>query len=429
MKTCIFLFTLLLLFTADVFRPARADEAYTLPMLIDLARSGNPDIMAYEQRLQAATADIRKHKASFYPAISFNAAIQQTLKTSSRIEEDMVLGFFLDTKLLERKRLKNELSLAKFRYELTRYQALEAEINTALSVHQVYYNCLFHQEELKTLESFSKLSLKNLKDARLLVKAGRMTSYELHMVQLAWERSVIDIEKSRMDLKLSFQSLSVLINRNLVPETVLQGNLEFPFAEWTKHEMMELVLNRSGQLAIPDIENKIEELEVRMEFMDDISKLKFFAGYVYENEDNDGRARDDRKPYSGVLSASLDIPFDLSGKAKAGREKLLLVNMANAYARQTRESRISSEVSADFNRMQYLLHSGRMVEQELELAGKALDMIQVRIDNGRATALDYEETVQDIRKTKLEMFSQAMEYCNISSKYSVLKYIEYKDKN
>lgn len=399
-------------------------KPYTLPVLVETALNRNPAIMEFLKRQDVAMADIKRQEKEFYPLVSMDSAVQYNFHALEQNQIGTHLGITMDTKLLERNRLNDNLTLADLRYRLSTYQTLQQTFQVMLDVHSAYHDYLFYREQYRILQDASEIFLKLLQTTRSLVQENQLASYKLQTARVVYDQSLLDVKKSQQDLRQSLKKLSTLVRSVFSDDVEIEGHLSPEPLVWSEQEMTSLLLKNSPDMLILDIENQIEYIETRVDSVTDIPKLKLFSGYIYEYQDTENI--DEDRPHSAIVTAFLDIPFDFTGKSRISRKKVLLTKEAHEFSHQTRETEIEIEALADFHQMQYLWDTIEITNKELDAAKTKLKITRSKFDNARITYLNFEEVVQEVKDIRLKLFTYILEYQKIRAKYSILESLEAK---
>ncbi len=216
-KVCIFLFAGI--FTLNSLVILAAGEPLSLPILIDEARKGNPEILAAKKRWEASLARVPQAKSFDDPivGVGFQYTPGSPFQLSKTPSRERMLSFSQFLPFFGKLSLKGKIAVVESQMFASEYKNKELEIING--VKNAYYGLFINQKEIELNQQSFELLRSIAKVAEAKYAVGDISQEEVYKIHLELARLNNTLENLGQE-KLSRQTrLNALLNKD--PENPL----------------------------------------------------------------------------------------------------------------------------------------------------------------------------------------------------------------
>lgn len=190
-----------------------AEEALSLPVLIEEAVKNNPDILAAKKRVEAAQARIPIAKSLDDPVLSFEVEKipKGTVDFGKTASDDRMLSFAQFLPFFGKLSLKGKIAFVESRMFAAEYK--NKELDVINSVEKIYYELFMNLKEIELNEQSSKLlgAIAKISEARYATNES--SQEELFKINLEIARLNNTLVNLREETKAIRARLNTLLNR------------------------------------------------------------------------------------------------------------------------------------------------------------------------------------------------------------------------
>ncbi len=387
MRTHIAVFVVaILVLTTQYARAMDTRGAYSLEELLGMAERWNPSVAIIEARLRGAEAQIIEARAYPNPEVSLEAAdYPDDYRYSLLIEQP----FEWYKKRAYRKASARE-ALGVVEYER---DALMRELRW--QIKKAFYRILFVKKEVSLLNESKSVMEEFLDTVRKRVNAGEDTLFSLLRAQVETMRIEKELKTSTQMLHIARTVLNALLGNRLPEEFELKGSLKVKREDYTKDELVRMVLTTHPLVKREEKRINRARLTLLEEKASVVPDVRLGAGM--EREEGLDAA-------TFGVSLSLPIWYRNRGAIEEARAELI---MNEAELRKTRIE-LTREVAESYRKYRMALDRVELFERGLlKEADEALRIAEKSYRYGETDLLNYLDTQRIQREVLLE-FNRAL---------------------
>src|ERR1700694_369741 len=382
-KFCLSVFMGLLACVASA--QAEPDHPLTLPEVLQLARSRNPNLASQALQLEATRANEVTAALRTNPELSISkedlslaslTAVDQTFNVSRLFERGNKRRYRIESATLS-------TVVAKHTYD-------DFERQLLLNVKQGFVALLLAKANLQLAQQNQQDYSRTVELSRIRFSAGEISHTELDRIELQasrFETDALNAIQAMAQARTLLQSLVGL--DDFTASFDIAGELTVPSIQIDRSQLRDAALN-----ARPDYLAALEQVhksEADIKLADANGATDFVAGAEYKRNGPDN--------FTGV---TLGIPLRFFDRNQG--EKLRTRRVLDATRAAERAARI--QVLADLNQALAALDSAQRISQlynsdYLEKAKQVRERVEFSYRHGATSLLDYIQALREYRDTEL----------------------------
>lgn len=421
----VFFAALFLLFATDMTAVEIPDEI-TLEKAIAIALENNPLISSMADDVSQYDASIDSAKAKFWPKLSGTLGYTSYLNGQRAVptERNGEAGVFshnilsgdliLKVPLFEGLKTVNEKRSFEFLKRSAEQSLLRSKEELVFNVTVVFYQILFQEKIIESL-NFSKKTLeKSLNFVEELIKSQKAVENDKLKVEVAVSDIEQSIENEKNVLEIQKRTLLNLMgSKDIKDSFFIRGQLEKETGALPqKNELINSILSSRNDYAALKLKSESQSKIVETAKGDYWPVLSAFGSYgaalgiaPYDNPDNKSIIND-----RGQLGILLEIPIfeGFATVSKVKKENAKLNQIKNQMS--TLELKIALEVEKAY--LNLVSFSGRISSalKAVTLAESNLSNEEEKYNSGKATLLDVLDAQSSLLKAKVTYFASIANY-------------------
>jgi len=337
-----------------LFGVAFAEEILTLERCIDLALANNQDLKIAQKRILESKGRKQEAFGNFLPMLSASGSYTR-LKESPRMsvlfggmEQTFELGpdysystqLTLIQPLFAWWKIYHRDEQARLNYRRVDEEYKEVKNSLIFDVKRAFYNLLLARQFVVIAEEAVDVTDSHYKTTRALYKEGRVSDYDVSRAKVQLVNNQTRLIKTRNNLKLAREELSLLLNTKLEEDWKVEGDFPREKREVSLQDALGKALSERSEIRQLMIQERVGKVSIKLARAENRPNLDFLANYQYTNPFYN------REEWGETWNVILSLNFPLfSGLSDLGR-----VNQAKAGLEQVKilrnqvEERIKLEV-------------------------------------------------------------------------------------
>lgn len=392
-KYCLILLIYTTLVSQDSHPQTEGRNLLTVDMAVEIAKQNSPLLGMTDADISISQSRVRKAKSNYYPHIE-SRLILPLIGTES--------GITLDQQIWDFGRTSSLVRSMEFEVESSRFEHERTTTDIVTNTKTAYYRTLIARSNLVSDEKKVERQQLNLMKVQELVDSGRMASRELTEANFKLARSRLQLSDSQNLAESTKMELFEIMGIDPDSDYELVENLEYDevdidfrvsenMAEQNNMELRSLQASESGIRARIDAK--------RSEFLPVIIGR---TAYRLKGKGADIEGTDTPSFIAGV---GIRFPIFL------GFSRLADLDEINAQLRRTQaqseraRNRISSQVRRVYMDLNNSMNRISVTEKNLQVAKNNLELIEEKLNMGRASKLElveaeafYLETLSDYKE-------------------------------
>lgn len=293
-----------LLFSGAAFAPGAAAQVgppartLTLEEALASARAQNPDLLAQQNDLVAARADVRAADGSFLPSLSASGTLGYTAPGVQRFGSEVFgerpayysssygvsLGYDLSGAKLMQPRI------ARANQTATEQRVAGYEANLVGQVAQQYLTVLQSQEQTQQAERELERTRVLERIARARLEAGAVTPLDLRRAETDRGQAEVTVEQRRNTERTEMLRLGRLTGQPLAPDTRLTSTFALFEPTWRADSLVQVAMANNPNLLAFRAQSRAARTNVRAarsQYLPSLSLSVGLGGNVYSAGDID----------------------------------------------------------------------------------------------------------------------------------------------
>ena len=373
------------LLSGVVSAQTQIDHPLTLPEVLQLARSRNPNLASQALQLEATRANEVTARLRANPELSIS---KEDLSLSSLAQVDETFNV---SRLFERgNKRRYRIESAGLATVVAKHTYDDFERQLVLSIKQSFVALLLAKANLQLAEQNRQDYAKTIELSRIRFSAGEISRTELDRIELQASRFETDLLNAMQAMAQARTQLESLIGLDDFPGNFdIAGELTVPPLQVDRAKLQEQAL-----AARPDYLAALEQVhksEADIKLADANGATDVVAGAEYKRNGPDN--------FTGV---TLGIPLRFFDRNQG--EKLRTRKVLDASRAAERATRI--QVLSDLNQALAALDSAQRIAQlynsdYLEKAKQVQERVEFSYRHGATSLLDYIQALREYRDTEL----------------------------
>lgn len=392
MKTMIFLFGLLLLFTAN----GQAQETLSLEQAVAIGLERNHRIRIARNDAQRARNETRQGRANFLPtldasgSLSFANSQQDTNSPFSFGDSDtrnMNAQLALNWTLFDGFRMFAENDRYQQLARLGEAQARNVVEQTVMSILGNYVFTVRQSQLLDVQQRALALSRTRLEKARIRHDLGGPKT-ELLQARIAYHTDSAAVLEQALQFDVARKDLNLAMGREAAMDFMVEENIEVPAIAYGVEDMQRMAQERNAELDLARSGLYAAEAVTSVSRSSFYPRLSLFATYGYGDRLVSTATRGDVTTLSTDATVGLSLNFNLFNGFRN------LDNVENAALAE---------------------HSARLMLEEAELRLEGLLREQLQTYRTRLQAMGIAESKREAADANLQLFIERFDTGTVSS--------------
>ncbi len=373
------------LFACVAFAQAQADHPLTLPEVLQLARSHNPNLASQALQLEATRANEVTAGLRANPELAIS---KEDLSLTSLTQVDETFNV---SRLFERgNKRRYRIESATLATVVAKHTYDDFERQLVLNIKQSFVSLLLAKANLQLAEQNRQDYAKTVELSRIRFSAGEISRTELDRIELQASRFETDALNATQAMSQARTQLQSLVGLDDFSDKFdVAGELTVPTFQIDRSKLRDEAL-----AARPDYLAALEQVhksEADIKLADANGATDFVAGAEYKRNGPDN--------FTGV---TLGIPLRFFDRNQG--EKLRTRRTLDASRAAERAARI--QVLADLNQALAALDSAQRISQlydgdYLDKAKQVRERVEFSYRHGATSLLDYIQALREYRDTEL----------------------------
>ena len=381
-------------------KPQAPSMVITLDQAIDLARQGNPTLLAQrtlisQNKEQEVTANLRPNPtltsdAQYLPLFSPNQWSSNYIDNTAQF--DLGIGY-----LFERgKKRQHRLQAAKDATSVTEAQVMDMERTTVANTAEQFVAALLAKSNLEFAERFLDSYQHTVGISRDQHQAGAMSKADLLKIQLQTLQFQTDVTSAKIALVQSLNSLRQLIGFDSIPRNYdVAGQLAYEPVNLSLDDLRARALHARPDLMAAQRGITAAQSQIDLAKANARQDITGAFDYTHVNASNDA-----------AFYFSMPLPIFNRNQGEVARTYYALTQS------QFQEKATQQEVLTDVkNAYETLLNNRDIVQlydhDYLQQAKQSLEIAQFAYQHGAASLLDFLDAERTYRSTELS-YRQAL---------------------
>jgi len=381
-------------------KPEAPSVVITLDQAIELARQGNPTLLAQrtlisQNKEQEVTANLRPNPtlsadAQYLPLFSPSTWSSSYIDNTAQF--DLGIGY-----LFERgKKRQHRLQAAKDATSVTESQALDAERTTIANTAQQFVAALLAKSNLEFAERFLESYRHTVGISQDQQQAGAMSKADLLKIQLQTLQFQTDVTSAKIALVQALNSLRELIGFDAVPRNYdVTGQLVYEPVSLTLDDLRDRALRSRPDLQAAQSGVTAAQSQIGLAKANAKQDITGTFDYSHVNASN-----------NGAFYFSMPLPIFNRNQGEVARTYYALTQ--SQFLEKAAEQQVMTDVK---NGYETLLNNRDIVQLYdngyLQQAQQSLDIALFAYQHGAASLLDFLDAERTYRSTELS-YRQAL---------------------
>jgi len=381
-------------------KPEAPSVVITLDQAIELARQGNPTLLAQrtlisQNKEQEVTANLRPNPtlssdAQYLPLFSPDQWSSNYIDNTAQF--DLGIGY-----LFERgKKRQHRLQAAKDATSVTESQVLDVERTTIANTAQQFVAALLAKSNLEFAERFLESYQHTVGISQDQHQAGAMSKADLLKIQLQTLQFQTDVTSAKIALVQALNSLRELIGFDAVPRNYdVTGQLAYEPVNLTLDDLRERALRSRPDLQAAQRGITAAQSQIGLAKANAKQDITGTFDYSHVNASN-----------NGAFYFSIPLPIFNRNQGEVARTYYALTQ--SQFLEKAAEQQVLTDVK---NAYETLLNNRDIVQLYdhgyIQQAQQSLDIAQFAYQHGAASLLDFLDAERTYRSTELS-YRQAL---------------------
>ena len=431
---------LLLLITLSV--SAEKHKLLNLEQSLQIAKQSNLTILAAEQKLKSAEAQISVARSALMPRISANGNYTYFKDVQkSVIQAEGGFGFPIpgedmddmstpsvdnEAELIELEfgahhNLQGTVSLSQpifawgryyYSYQAAKlgYEAAQKELTAAyeklrLDVYEAFYRVLIAQEFVKVAEQSVELVEKQLGIAQTSFDAGAATNFDVLRAKVQLANAKSQVIRAKNGVKIAKNAYKTLLNLSLSDDISVEGSFEIPEVKIKLDELIKQALEKRPEITRSQLNEQTGQKQLSVAKTRNLPDLAFFSNYQISHSE---RLTEMNRIWSLGLQINVPIFDGFASRAAVKQSESVLKQL------QIGTEQVMSVVETEVrNAYLALLEAKTLIDVQRETVAQAQESVRIatiRFENGMITTVELTDTQLALIQSKVNRLQAQHDY-------------------
>ena len=431
---------LLLLITLSV--SAEEPKLLNLEQSLQIAKQNNLTILAAEQKLKSAEAQISVARSALMPRISANGNYTYFKDVQkSVIQAEGGFGFPIpseemndmstpsvdnEAELIELEfgahhNLQGTVSLSQpifawgryyYNYQATKlgYEAAQKELTAAyeklrLDVYEAFYRVLIAQEFVKVAEQSVELVEKQLGIAQTSFDAGAATNFDVLRAKVQLANAKSQVIRAKNGVKIAKNAYKTLLNLPLSDDISVEGSFKIPEVKIKLDELIKQALEKRAEITRSQLNEQAGQKQLSVAKTRNLPDFAFFSNYQISHSE---RLTEMNRIWSLGLQINIPIFDGFASRAAVIQSESVLKQL------QIGTEQVMSVVETEVrNAYLALLEAKTLIDVQRETVAQAQESVRIatiRFENGMITTVELTDTQLALIQSKVNRLQAQHDY-------------------
>ena len=391
--------------------PGHAVPAYTLSECLDIAARQNPDVLTASKRVDAAHAVWIQARAGVLPLLTSAGYYQrreQSVATNGGTVNDIrPEDYFAEVRIAQNLfssgAVRNRIAAAELAERIAALERKTALETVTLAVREAFYSTLAAQQSIGVRQQAVDLLGSQLKDQQDRLAAGSVGQVNVNRAQVSLANEQPALLAARASVRTAYATLSQLLAVSYPKEATeppfrVDGRLGTEPFTMSIGECLGRALAVRPELEARKLALDVLKRQIVVEKAGTRPQVSVFAAYDLYSQPSQLAVKDNFSGYTIGAVATWTI-FD--GFATLGRVRGLRAQQGVAEAQLvSTRLQVETDVRVAFEQLQTAVDTLRPLSQNIDLAGKTLDLTSHNFDAGLNTQLEVLQSRVDLTRAQ-----------------------------
>ena len=431
---------LLLLITSSI--SAEEPKLLNLEQSLQIAKQSNLTILAAEQKLKSAEAQISVARSALMPRISANGNYTYFKDVQkSVIQAEGGFGFPIpgeemndmstpsvdnESELIELEfgahhNIQGTVSLSQpvfawgryyYNYQAAKlgYEAAQKELTAAyeklrLNVYEAFYRVLITQEFVKVAEQSVELVEKQLGIAQTSLDAGAATNFDVLRAKVQLANAKSQVIRAKNSVKIAKNAYKTLLNLPLADDISVEGSFEIPEVKIKLDELIKQALEKRPEITRSQLNEQAGQKQLSVAKTRNLPDFAFFSNYQISHSE---RLIEMNRIWSLGLQINIPIFDGFASRAAVKQSESVLKQL------QIGTEQVMSVVETEVrNAYLALLEAKTLIDVQRETVAQAQESVRIatiRFENGMITTVELTDTQLALIQSKVNRLQAQHDY-------------------
>ncbi len=431
---------LLLLITSSI--SAEEPKLLNLEQSLQIAKQSNLTILAAEQKLKSAEAQISVARSALMPRISANGNYTYFKDVQkSVIQAEGGFGFPIpgeemddmstpsvdnESELIELEfgahhNIQGTVSLSQpvfawgryyYNYQAAKlgYEAAQKELTAAyeklrLNVYEAFYRVLIAQEFVKVAEQSVELVEKQLGIAQTSLDAGAATNFDVLRAKVQLANAKSQVIRAKNGVKIAKNAYKTLLNLPLADDISVEGSFEIPEVKIKLDELIKQALEKRPEITRSQLNEQAGQKQLSVAKTRNLPDFAFFSNYQISHSE---RLTEMNRIWSLGLQINIPIFDGFASRAAVKQSESVLKQL------QIGTEQVMSIVETEVrNAYLALLEAKTLIDVQRETVAQAQESVRIatiRFENGMITTVELTDTQLALIQSKVNRLQAQHDY-------------------
>ena len=431
---------LLLLITSSI--SAEEPKLLNLEQSLQIAKQSNLTILAAEQKLKSAEAQISVARSALMPRISANGNYTYFKDVQkSVIQAEGGFGFPIpgeemndmsipsvdnESELIELEfgahhniqgtvslsqpvfawgRYYHNYQAAKLGYEAAQKELTAAYEKLRLNVYEAFYRVLITQEFVKVAEQSVELVEKQLGIAQTSLDAGAATNFDVLRAKVQLANAKSQVIRAKNGVKIAKNAYKTLLNLPLADDISVEGSFEIPEVKIKLDELIKQALEKRPEITRSQLNEQAGQKQLSVAKTRNLPDFAFFSNYQISHSE---RLTEMNRIWSLGLQINIPIFDGFASRAAVKQSESVLKQL------QIGTEQVMSIVETEVrNAYLALLEAKTLIDVQRETVAQAQESVRIatiRFENGMITTVELTDTQLALIQSKVNRLQAQHDY-------------------
>ena len=425
MKSCKIFFAIVLLFLVGCFAGAQETVVLTLEKSIEIALSQNPYHLASEERVAAASSQVRAAAANFFPTIEAQGlhTLDEKLfelefpsfipgeppeRVAIDFTKDYQFSLSVSLPLFTGGRLISGFKQAKYNLNSAKESVRLSQQVTVFNAKRAFYGYLLAEEFVRVAEEAVEVAEKQLKNVQNMYEVGMVSKYDLLSTEVRLANLKPELIKARNNRKIAELGLKNLLGMDLSQDVEIKGSMPSEFIEPNMEKCIEKALLNRPELYQLKYQKQVGGEMLKMARAAYLPTVALGATYNFWADKFDFHKDTWANYYAINLVVSLPLFSGFSKSAQVAQSKAMLREVE--LTQRGLEDMVKLEVRQAVLKVMDAKESFLSQEKNVDQAKESLRIAELNYSEGLATTLDVSSAQAALTRARMNNSQALFDY-------------------
>lgn len=403
----------------------QAQQQWSLRDCIDYAIGHNLEVQQQEVNRKQQEVELNTSKLSRLPNLNggasqsfgFGRALNEQNTYTDRSTKNTSFNLSTDIPLFTGMQIPNSIALSKLNLKASIEDLNKAKEDISIQVTSAFLQVLFNEELCKVAEAQVKLSKEQFDRIQRLNEVGKASVSEVYEAKARVAQDELSAVQARNNRQLSLLDLSQLLELpspegfdiSAPDETIGMSGLSLP-----EDIFNQAVLTKPGILAA-QYRLAGTEKNIRIAQSSYYPKLSFGAGlgasyYNLKGIDNEPFGTQLKNNFSKSLGFTLNVPIFNRMETRNRVKQARLQQLSQSIVLDNSKKTLYKEIQQAYYNAVAAQSKYSSSQAAMEAQEAAFNLMREKYDNGKATAVEYNEVKMNLMKATSDKIQAKYDY-------------------